>query len=516
MQELKRSKKNLRYYLRTAMTRRVTVIILLALELALFAFLYFCTVHGFAVAYFIRTVFAGIIALCIVNSNDNPSFKIAWLVPLTVLPGFISVVYIFLHMGAKRQHFARRVREVKRHTSRSLKQNKKILTELSKESPQAARLANYIGKHAGYPVYKNTSVEYYKVGEEMYDSLLTELKRAEHFILLDFFIIEEGEMWDSVLRILLEKAKAGVDVRVLYDGLGSGCVLPGRYDEFLTDNGVKCKVFNRFIPFLSSVQNSRDHRKIAVIDGKVAFTGGLNIADEYINKKHPYGHWKDSAVMLKGDAVQSFTMMFFELWDVNEKEYSEYDPFMTKASCDEEGFVIPYGDCPNDSETVGKTVYLDIINKATDYIYITAPYLVIDNELVTALTYAAKSGVDVKIIVPGIFDKWYVHQLSLCYYRDLLPVGVKFYSYSPGFIHAKNFIADDLTAVVGSINTDFRSLYTLFEDAVLMYNHPAVKDVKSDFTNTLKQCREITLEEVNNSFFSRLIGAVLKAFGPLL
>lgn len=517
--KLKIREKDLKYYVQSAFSRKITVIFLLVLQVLLFAFLYFYTASGFAALYAVQTVLAGVIAVLIVNSNDHPSYKIAWLVPLVVLPGFMSLTYIYLHTQINRAVFKKRIDNVNRYTSRYIKQDESVLSELDDEDIYSARLSKYISEYSGYPVYKNTDTKYFKVGEELFESLLEELKKAKNYIFMEYFIIDQGEMWTKILEILLIKANSGVDVRLIYDGMGSASILPGGYDKFLNDNGIKCKVFNRFKPFLTSEQNNRDHRKIAVIDGNTAFTGGINLADEYINKKERFGHWKDSGIMLKGDAAWSFTMMFFQMWEIDEQTYEDYNryrPHKIYSACDECGFVQPYGDCPNDLEAVGKTVYLDIISKAKDYVYITAPYLVIDNELVTALAFAAKSGVDVKIIVPEIYDKWYVHQMSMCYYRELLPCGVKFYSYKPGFVHAKNFVSDDKKAVVGTINTDFRSLYLHFEDAVFMHDSPAVKDVKKDFLKTLESCRELTLSDVNKNIFSRLLGSVIKVFGPLL
>lgn len=517
--KLKLPQKDFKYYVQSAFSRKITIVVLLALQLLLFVLLYFRTVSSFAAMYAVQTVLAGVIAVLIVNSNDHPSYKIAWLVPMVILPGFMSLAYIYLHAQINRVRFTKRINIVNKQTKRYMPQEQSVLDELREEDHYSASLSSYINKYAGYPVYKNTDAEYFKIGEELYARLIEELKAARHYILMEFFIIDEGEVWRTILRILLEKANAGVEVRLMYDGMGSASILPWGHDKFLNDNGIKCKVFNKFRPFLASEQNNRDHRKIVVIDGTTAFTGGINLADEYINKKVRFGHWKDSGVMLKGDAVWNFAIMFFQMWELDERDcedYNRYRPHKVYLASENGGFVQPYGDCPNDAETVGKTVYLDMISKAKDYIYITAPYFVIDNELVTALAFAAKSGVDVKIIVPGIYDKWYVHQMSMCYYRELLPCGVKFYSYTPGFVHAKNFVSDDKKAVVGTINTDFRSLYLHFEDAVFMYDSPAVSDVKADFLTTLKSCKELTLKDVNKNIFSRLLGSIIKVFGPLL
>lgn len=511
--------KKVKHLIQSLFTRKITVIFLIAIQIIFFVLLYFYTAKGFAAAYVIQTLMGLVTSVLIVNSSDHPSYKIAWLVPLVVLPGFMTVAYLYLHLQLNRYFFKRRVDEVSRASRRYLKQNDEIISEIDKCDSSVTPLARYIGRCAGYPTFKNTDVEYFKVGEEFFAAFIDELKKAKRYIFMEYFIVNNGKMWDQILDILLLKASEGVDVRLLYDGMGSASILPGGYDDVLNENGIRCKVFNRFKPFLTSEQNNRDHRKITVIDGNVAFTGGINLSDEYINQKQRFGHWKDSGVMLKGDAVMSFVVMFFQMWELDEKQHEDYNIYRADKkyfAFDNTGYVIPYGDCPNDLEAVGKTVYLDIINRAKDYVYITAPYFVIDNELVTALSYAAKSGVDVKIIVPGIYDKWYVHQMSMCYYRELIPAGVKFYSYTPGFIHAKNFISDDQKAVVGTINTDFRSLYLHFEDAVFMYRSSAIESIKDDFEKTLLECKELTLDSVNKNVFSRLLGSLIRAFGPLL
>ena len=371
--------------------------------------------------------------------------------------------------------------------------------------------------HKGvYPIYKNTSVKYFGLGEEMIDALKEELKKAEHFIFMEYFIISRGRVWDEILEILKQKASEGVDVRVLYDGM-----VTQLNEKVLHANNIKCKAFNRFTPFVSSVQNNRDHRKIAVIDGHTAFNGGINLADEYANIISRFGHWKDTAVMLRGDAVWSFTVMFLQMWEIiaADEDYRElYGPEKYGVSeIESDGFVMPYGDAPTDGENIGELVYLDIINKARDYVYITTPYLILDNEMITALGFAAKSGVDVRIIVPGIPDKWYCYCIAQSYYKDLLDVGVKVYEYAPGFVHAKNFVSDDNKAVVGTINLDYRSLFLHFECATFMYGSSAVGEIKEDFFKTLESCREIDYEYIKNiPFLKKVVNGILRTLGPLL
>lgn len=386
-------------------SQKTTIILLLALQL-IFIFIIF---QSFAVHYaYLHIVFstvAIVLAIYILNSSENPAYKLAWIVPLVIVPIFTVVLYILF----KNQFSTRKVRNLyakkSANTRPFLKTNKQIMSYLHESEPDFYKLANYVDKSGGYPVCGNTEVTYFPLGEDKYKAMLEELQKAQEFIFMEYFIIDDGEMWREIVKILLEKAKAGVEVRLLYDGMGSQFTLPFRYKKKLTDQGVKCLVFNPFRPMLSTIQNNRDHRKILVVDGNVAFNGGVNIADEYINRKERFGHWKDTAVMLKGDGVWNFTMMFLQMWEVisgDKTEYNMYRP--TVKNVVNNGYVIPYGDSPLDDENVGELVYMDMINNAKDYIYISTPYLIPDNEMLTVLGYAAKSGVDVRIITPEIPD----------------------------------------------------------------------------------------------------------------
>ena len=350
--------------------------------------------------------------------------------------------------------------------------------------------------------------------------LLQELKKAQRYIFLEYFIIQEGCMWNSILEILKEKAAQGVKVRVLYDDIGCFLKLPQDYDSQLRSVGIDCRVFNRFKPVLTSMQNNRDHRKIAVIDGKVAFTGGINLADEYINAIERFGHWKDASVMVSGKAAWSFTLMFLQMWELTngeDEDYAQYDPWvLTDCPVQASGFVQPYADSPMDKENVGEQVYLQIINNARRYLYINTPYLIIDESMMSALCLAAKSGVDVRIVTPHKWDKWFVHVTTRSYYRDLMAAGVRIYEYSRGFIHSKTFVSDDAVATVGTTNLDFRSLYLSFECGVLMYRTEAVAQLKEDFLNTLEQCYEITDQDCQCGPIRRIFQDVLRLFAPLM
>ena len=384
----------------------------------------------------------------------------------------------------------------------------------------AVHQARYLEHMAHCPVYSGTATEYYPVGELCFARMVEELKKAEHYIFVEYFIIEEGIMWDTILDILKEKVQEGLDVRVIYDDIGSMFTLPRDYARELEKRtGIRCCVFNPFVPVLSLRLNNRDHRKFLIIDGKVAFTGGINLADEYINEKVRFGHWKDSAIQVRGEAAWSMAVMFLTLWDYTREETTDFDAFRPREVPRVEGggFVQPYTDNPLDEEAVGQAVYLNLINKARRYVYLTTPYLIVDDATNTALCIAAKSGVDVRIMTPHIPDKKVVFELTRAHYKPLLAAGVKIYEYTPGFVHAKNFAVDDMYGTVGTINLDYRSLFLHFENGVWLCGTPTVLDIKADFLSTLEQCHRVTLAECEAlPWWRKALRAVLRIFAPLM
>lgn len=515
--------KILKKIIKVVFSLKTTIIALLVAQIAFLVYAFFSLSEQYTYLNIVFIIVSVALTVYILNKPENPAYKLAWIIPLLAMPLFTTVAYFIL----MNQYGTKKVRDAHNkkcaNTKPFLKQKEPVLNSLNIQDKNVYHLATYVDKFGGYPVYQNSSVTYFDEGMEKFKAMKRELKKAKHFIFMEYFIIDQGDMWSEIEQILIDKAKQGVDVRLMYDGMGSQSLLPWRYDKKLRKQGIRCHVFNPFRPMISTIQNNRDHRKILVIDGHTAFTGGVNLADEYINIKERFGHWKDSAIMVKGEAVWNFTMMFFQMWEILDGEtvVAEYDDYRPEKyqieKIESDGFVMPYGDSPLDNENVGEMVYMNIINSAKDYVYITTPYLLIDNEMVTALGYAAKSGVDVRIIVPGIPDKWYVKSIGWSYYRELIELGVKIYEYN-GFIHAKNFVSDDTTAVVGSINLDFRSLYLHFECASYMYKMPCVLDVKKDFLYTLENnCTPITMETcAKRPWISRTVSAVLRTFAPLL
>lgn len=373
-------------------------------------------------------------------------------------------------------------------TKDRIPQSGEVMEALLKENPQVAALAHYMHRSGCHPVCNRTAVTYFPLGEDKFEEMLRQLEAAEHFIFMEYFIVDEGLMWGKVLEILARKAKEGVDVRVMYDGSCEFALLPRDYPRRLKALEIKCKVFAPVSPFVSTHYNYRDHRKILVIDGHTAFNGGVNLADEYINEKKKFGHWKDVAVMVKGEAVKSFTLMFLQMWGITEKE-DETVRFLSYPALPQEakGFVIPYGDCPLDNDKLGERVYMDILNRAVQYVHIMTPYLILDGEMETALKFAAEKGVEVALLLPGIPDKVIPYALAKTHYASLIASGVKIYEYTPGFVHAKAFVSDAREAVVGTINLDYRSLYHHFECAAYLYNTDCIAKIEEDFQACLAQ-----------------------------
>ncbi|MCH5203196.1 MAG: cardiolipin synthase [Oscillospiraceae bacterium] len=472
----------------------------------------------YSYSYLLFQLIGVVISFFIVNSDINPSYRIAWIMTILTLPIFGVMFFIFFGNSRSGDRLRRRMNYYGKTERERLKQNEEIISRLSDINEPARKQADYLSKFGGYPIYDKTATTYFPSGEEKFRVMLEELEKAEKFIFLEYFIIDEGEMWDKILGILVRKADVGVDVRVIYDDVGCLLTLPYKYDRVLEEKGIKCRVFNKFRPILSTKMNNRDHRKILVIDGNTAFTGGVNLADEYINGYEKHGHWKDSAIMVKGQAVRSFTMMFLTMWSfLTNTEDEDLGKFCPNQEFGENGFVVPFTDSPLDNEPVGENVYMNIVNSAKKYVYITTPYLIIDNEMQSALILAAKSGIDVRIITPHIPDKWYVHCVTKAYYKNLTKYGVKIYEYTPGFIHAKNFVSDDKFAVVGTINLDFRSLYLHFECGVWLYKTSCIEDIKSDFLETLEQCEEITYEKCCRvNIFVRIGRMFLRLLAPML
>lgn len=468
----------------------------------------------------IHTLGSFAVAIYIASRKDKGAFKTSWIVLVLVLPLFGGTLYVLSNFQTASKKFGNEVKGAEEKTTHLFPLPGEHSAEARMEYPEYAAPIRYLQDFAGFPVYDQTTTQYYSPGEKMLEALLPELEKAEHYIFIETFILEEGKMWDSILNILYRKVQQGVTVRVLYDDVGSFLTLPQDYPKQLRALGIECMVFNPFKPFLTVKQNNRDHRKITIIDGKVAFTGGINLADEYINAVRKFGHWKDSAIMLRGHGAWSFTLMFLQMWQIvthRDEDCLQWYPWAdSPCPAPNDGYVQPYADSPMDTDNVGEHVYLQILNTAKDYVYINTPYLIVDDSMSSALCLAAKSGVDVRIITPHKWDKWVIHMTTRSYYRELIRSGVKIYEYTQGFNHAKTFVSDDAIATVGTTNLDFRSLYHHFECGTVIYGSNAVRQVKEDFLETLTICQPITEKDCQPNLFLRVFQDVLRLFAPLM
>lgn len=547
--------------------------------------------------------------LHIFNSDSDPSVKLSWLLFVAVGSPFGALFYVYVRSDVGHRRLKKQISRILKYTSQAQPDMSLAMKAIEDCRPERAAFAHYMNDTCGYHPYPVTNLKYYPLGDDFLPDFLEDLSSARHFIFLEYFIVSEGQMWGKILYILSQKVKEGVEVRLMYDGTNEFTNLPHNYPAMLEKLGIACRIFDPVRPFVSTEYNYRDHRKIAVIDGKTAYTGGLNLADEYINATHPYGHWKDVAIRSYGDGVATFTRLFLESWNYqankpmpeenryiaasalygllrteggqrveearellqanrtdradrgdqadlgNQGHWADQGNMANQADrvnqgnranqadlavqgdqenqadrvnqvrtavdrIVEDGFVIPYADNPLDGERMGEQVYLDILQTASDYVYIMTPYLILDETMVNALTYAAKRGIDVRIILPHIPDKRYAFALAKTHYRELLEAGVKIYEYTPGFVHAKVFVSDGRRATVGSINLDYRSLYHHFEVGLYVDGNRVIGDILEDFQKTLDKCQQISLEDTRaggfRNRFDRALGAVFKLLAPML
>ncbi|MCL1989365.1 MAG: cardiolipin synthase [Defluviitaleaceae bacterium] len=501
-------------------TRLNITIYLLVLQITFFLGLTTYILIRFPLFYLLGSLLSGIVFLRLVRKDKPAAFKLTWvIVVLTFLPvGGL----LYLLFGDKRptRKIAKYIHE---HAliAKYLDLDEAPNEVTSENCGRMSSLFQYIRNVSSYHAYKQTDVRYYTFSEQLFADLLVDLNQAQSFIFLEYFIIKEGVMWQQVLDILLQKVEAGVDVRLIVDDFGSMKRFTNRYIRKLRAKGIKIVRFNPLRPQLLMFMNNRDHRKIIVIDGHTAYNGGNNIADEYINVTQRFGVWKDTGIRLHGDAVWSFTLMFIEMWDIfcqKEARINDYEAYRVhhEAPAQGDGLILPYGDSPLDHEQLGENVYIDMLNQAQRYVYIFTPYLIISENMIYALQMAAKRGVDIKIVTPGIPDKKLVFRLTRSYYRFLLDAGVRIYEYTPGFMHAKSFVCDDKLAVVGTINLDYRSLYLHFECATLIYDANVIDQIKADAIETISVSQEVKIKKTKRSLFGRFVDAILHLFAPLM
>lgn len=459
-----------------------------------------------------------IMCLALIRQDSTvPEFKISWMILFMLMPVQSGLLYLL--WGNKRPVFGlrRRLERAGQAMDPTRRPDPAAEEQLEKADPRAAMTAKYLHDYAPAPVCSGTAVKYYPDGQSMFADMLPALRSAEHSIYVESFIIGMGEMWGQIHEILRQKAAAGLDVRVIYDDAGCLSLLPHNYAEILQADGIRAFSFNRCVPLLNLVMNNRDHRKIMVIDGKIGFTGGVNLADEYINKLKRFGYWKDSGVRLEGPGATSLAGIFLTFWKAKYPD-EEIDPARDLPEVkpqETDCLVQPFADSPVDREAVAKNTYLELINQAQKRLYICTPYLILDNDLLSCLRLAAKRGVDVRIYTPGVPDKPTIYQLTRSYFPHLLRAGVKIYSYTPGFLHAKTWLMDDRIAAVGTVNLDYRSLYLHFENSVLIYGGAVLDDVRRDLAEIERESAAVTLADCRTGFFGTMYSAVLRLVAPL-
>ena len=459
-----------------------------------------------------------IMCLALIRQDSTvPEFKISWMILFMLMPVQSGLLYLL--WGNKRPVFGlrRRLERAGQAMDPTRRPDPAAEEQLEKADPRAAMTAKYLHDYAPAPVCSGTAVKYYPDGQSMFADMLPALRSAEHSIYVESFIIGMGEMWGQIHEILRQKAATGLDVRVIYDDAGCLSLLPHNYAEILQADGIRAFSFNRCVPVLNLVMNNRDHRKIMVIDGKIGFTGGVNLADEYINKLRRFGYWKDSGVRLEGPGATSLAGIFLTFWKAKYPD-EEIDPARDLPEVkpqETDCLVQPFADSPVDREAVAKNTYLELINQAQKRLYICTPYLILDNDLLSCLRLAAKRGVDVRIYTPGVPDKPTIYQLTRSYFPHLLRAGVKIYSYTPGFLHAKTWLMDDRIAAVGTVNLDYRSLYLHFENSVLIYGGAVLDDVRRDLAEIERECAAVTLADCRTGFFGTMYSAVLRLVAPL-
>ncbi len=499
--------------MKMAIERGIIVIVGLILQIALSLGMYLFFVENFYIVYVFFKIIGLLLTLHLIRDSKNYSYTLPIIISLILFPILGTLLYIIFYRNKNNSKTLKKIKQSESESKKNLVQDEKIKKEFKNNGKM-----RYLSDFAGYPITTNNDITYYPLGEIAFKDMLEELKKAKEFIFFEYFIVAHGKMWDSILEILEEKAKQGVDVRVMYDDLGCLSTLKKSYPNELEAKGIKCVVFNKLNPIAGVIMNNRDHRKILDIDGKVAFSGGINIADEYINLNSKYGHWKDNAIKISGDAVWNYTVMFLTMWNAFRKEDEDFNKFKYDFANKEEtqGYIVPYGETPLDTEITGEDVYLNIINQANDYVYIFTPYLIIDTDMINALTLAVKRGVDVRIVIPGIPDKKIVYTLTESYVEPLVKGGVKIYKYTPGFVHSKVFVSDDNVATVGTINLDYRSLYLHFECGCYMEGVDVIKDIKKDLIDTMEKSAEVSKSDANPKFFKSIWQSVLRLVAPLM
>ena len=506
--------------LKALFSRLTFMIIMIILEIGILLLIFHKFQEQAAWIEAVLRVLSLLVVLFIIKNSRHLSSDMIWIMLIMLAPVPGTAIYLLLGANKISSPTFHRIVWKTGEAAAHFKQDEALLEEMGREIPDLKGQFNYISRAAGYPFYRNTGFDYYELGDIGFPVMLEEMRKAKKFIFLEYFIIEKGELWDSMLEVLEQKAAEGLDIRVLYDDLGSFFTLPASYARKLEGKGIQCIPFNRINPIIGVIANHRDHRKIMVIDGETAFSGGINLADEYINKVEKFGHWKDNVIRIKGEAVWSFTLMFLAHWNAlrdTDRDFEEFHVIPEPApDTRADGFIAPYGETPLDDEITAQNIYMNILDQSNDYCYIYTPYLIIDTEMINALILTAKRGVDVRIVTPGIPDKWLIWQITRSYYKSLIKGGVRIFEYKPGFVHSKVFLSDDRTAVVGTINLDYRSLYHHFENGTYIYGSEKIRDIRNDFQQTFAVSEEKELEDCRHNVITEFVMSALRILAPLL
>lgn len=465
----------------------------------------------------LQQILALVAVLRINAKSEYSTARLVWTIVILSFPVFGFLLYFMFGRNDLNKATRLKYEKIMKQYGPALIQDSALKDRIKSENIYVHNQQQYIFSAGGYPFYQNTAVTYFSQTDTAFTSLLSDLADAKEFIFMEYFAVEDGEIFKQIEEILLQKVAEGVEVRFLYDDFGSIGYVNPRFAQRLNKEGIQCKIFNPLVPILYIFMNHRDHRKITVIDNRISYSGGFNLADEYFNINSPYGHWKDTGIRLEGEAVRSHTVMFLEMWNFISASDKNFQKYLPCHSLPSQGSVQPYSDTPLDQITLGENVYLNILKNAAHYVYLITPYLILDNETEKELCLAAQRGIDVRIITPGIPDKKLVYLATQSYYAPLIKAGVKIYQYTPGFCHAKTYVCDDQIAVVGTINMDYRSLYLHFECASYLYRCEAVDDIVQDFAKTFPLCQEIGMDYCKGrSLFTRMLQCVLRLFAPLL
>ena len=520
MTEEKRSTREKRTSIKNSVGRLILIALVLLLE---FFWLYTSLLRldaKYPIVMTVVNILAILLALDINEKEVNISLKAPTLFILLAMPIMGVIFFLITGIGSNLTKVRKRFDHIDAELSPFLMQDQTIMDEVRANSPKATAQFEYLTRYSGYPLRKNTKVKFYDEAIDSLNSQLEDLRKAEDYIFMEYHAIEDAEAFSGIFEILKSKAEQGVEVRILYDDIGSFIFISKSFDKKMKAAGIKCRAFNPMMPIYNLFINNRDHRKLTIIDGKIGYTGGFNLANEYFNITSPYGYWKDTGVRVEGEGVDNMTAMFLEMWNSVKNKHDDNDlaRFFHGSSCniEAEGYVLPYADKPIDNEPVGENVYMNIINSAEKYIWFTTPYLIITDDMKRIMRLAAMRGVDVRIIVPGIPDKKTTYHITKSYFQELVSVGVRIYTYTPGFCHAKQCVSDDIVATCGTINLDYRSLYHHFEDGVIMYDVDAVGDIKNDFERTFPKCEEVTEKyKIRRKGYIRIIRSILRLAAPL-